>query len=119
MGVRVLLVDDEAELRELWAEILEARGYAPVGARCVQDVRDLLAEGLDIGVAVVDWTLPDGRGSDVRALLRDGGITAPIVFASGLGPMLPEGHGGDAILAKPFRTRALVDLLDQLVAGSS
>ena len=116
MPIRVLLVDDEVELRDLWREVLEDRGHAVTAVGSVAQVRQLVTDGLEVDVAVVDWTLPDGRGSDVRATLRAGRIDCPVVFASGLGPMLPPDHGGAKVLSKPFRVRALLDTVTEFAS---
>ena len=115
MAMRVLLVDDENELRELWTEILQARGYEVAQARTMAEVRQHIDAGLRFDVAVVDWSLPDGRGSDVRRALHATDAKLPVIFASGFGPMLPPDHGGDGVLSKPFRTRDLIAMIDRLV----
>ncbi len=114
MGLRVLLVDDERDLIELWCDVLASRGHEVVAADGVQRVRELVAGGLAVDVAVVDWTLPDGRGDTVLRTLRAAGLTCPVVFASGLGPLLPGDHGGQKVLPKPFRVRDLVRTVEEL-----
>lgn len=115
MAARVLLVDDESELRMLWREVLEASGHEVVTAGSVAEVREAVGAGLRADVAIVDWTLPDGRGSDVREALRAGHVHCPVVFASGLGPLLPDGHGGVRVLTKPFRVKTLIEIIDEVV----
>lgn len=117
MGARVLLVDDEQELRTLWREVLANAGHHVIEAGSVRDVRTW-APGAVADVAVVDWTLPDGNGRAVLDVLRGSGIQCPVVYASGYGASLPRGHGGDAILAKPFRVRELVQLVATLTGGA-
>ena len=105
--MRVLLVDDELELRALWREILEGLEFTVSVAGSVTEALGLLEDGARFDVAVVDWTLPDGVGSDVlRAIRKVDGSTA-VIYASGLGPLLPATHGGDAVLDKPFKMRDL------------
>lgn len=116
MGVRVLLVDDEQELRALWREVLANAGHRVHEAGSVAEVRAWATDG-QADVAIVDWTLPDGTGGDVRDLLRAAGLTCPVLFASGYGASLPRGHGGDAILAKPFRVRDLLQAVDRLTGS--
>jgi len=58
---RILLVEDETELQELFAQVLRDEGY-------LVDVASTLAEGsrrLDeqrYALVVADWRLPDGNG---------------------------------------------------------
>ena len=114
MGATVLLVDDEAELRALWREMLESVGHTCLEAGSVHDVRALVAGRPAIDIAIVDWTLPDGKGSAVRDTLIAAGFDIPLVFATGLGPVLPGGHGATRVLSKPFRMRALLDTVAEL-----
>ncbi len=59
----VLLVEDDADLREAMAAILDAEGYRVIGARDGQDAIDRLREGARPSVIILDLMLPrkDGR----------------------------------------------------------
>ena len=115
MKRNVLLVEDERELRELWCELLSANGCSVTVAETVGQARQaLLGRDTPFDLALVDWTLPDGLGSEVIGLGRGlGGFRASVV-TSGLGNRLPAGHGADAVLAKPFRVQDLLDLMERL-----
>lgn len=112
MSERLLLVDDEPELRDLWSEVLSSAGREIVLAGSVSEARARIADQGPFAVAVIDWTLPDGKGDAVvRALAGSGTRT---LLVSGLGPALPHGHGADAVLGKPFRLRELVQKVAEL-----
>jgi CheY-like chemotaxis protein len=96
---RVLLVEDEEALRELFRRWLTDAGYTVEVAAGATEARALLAgDGFD--VVVSDVTLPDGSGTDIAALARAGGHTAVLISGRALDPeLLPA---GTATLAKPF-----------------
>lgn len=117
MATRVLIVDDERELCALWSEVLADSGYEVSTFGSLADLQRGLDQSLSWDVAVIDWTLPDAKGPDVVRLLRSAGVDCPVVFASGLGPMLPDGHGGARVLGKPFRIRDLLRAVEDLTPG--
>ncbi len=67
MAERVLIVEDDAGVRELLRDELEAEGLQVLEAASLQAGRELL-EGHDVDLLVTDLRLPDGSG---RALLRE------------------------------------------------
>lgn len=56
----ILVVDDEAPMREFYRRALSAGGYNPIDVRTAEEALDFLT-GSDIRVAVVDLTMP-GKG---------------------------------------------------------
>ena len=66
---RVLLVEDERELRELLALGLRRAGYAVDVAATASEARELI-EPHSYTLVIADWLLPDGNGIDLadRAL---------------------------------------------------
>jgi DNA-binding NtrC family response regulator len=57
----ILVVDDEAPMREFYHRALAAGGYNPLDVRTAEEALDFLALTSDITVAVVDLNMP-GRG---------------------------------------------------------
>jgi signal transduction histidine kinase len=60
-GLRVLVVDDEADARELFASILESSGATVLTAPSAEDAMDLLRSG-PVDVLVSDIEMPDEDG---------------------------------------------------------
>lgn len=119
-GQRVLLVEDEAMLRSLAAEVLEEAGYAVISCGDGQEALRHLRGDAPPDILVTDIGLPGIDGRQVALAARETSPELPLLFMTGYAweafadtPVLPE-HA--AILTKPFSVHALVaavaDLLD-------
>lgn len=125
--VRVLLVEDHAIFRELFASAFEREpGFevvAQVGslAEARQALRDSGEGGVD--VAVLDIRLPDGEGTDIIGELREGNphAVALILTASlDLGVYARAVAAGAAgVLHKSVYVRDVMDAMRRLVAGEA
>ncbi|MEK9144643.1 MAG: response regulator, partial [Elusimicrobiota bacterium] len=62
--IRILIVDDDNETRELQAAVLEKEGYPVDQAASMGEARKRLAER-SCGVLLLDLRLPDGEGLDL------------------------------------------------------
>lgn len=118
---KVLLVDDNAELLQLLARLMEADGWIPIAASKGRQAVDLI--GLERPqVAVVDVLLPDMMGFDVAAALRQAKV--PFVFMTGVfkgGRAATEAraqHGAAGYFEKPFEAKKLLETLRSLVASA-
>jgi PAS domain S-box-containing protein len=108
----ILIVEDEASLRQLLCTILEPRGYkvltASDGARAV-DV--LMSEPATIDVVLLDLNLPQLNGVDVYKALRRLRPEAKVIIISG--NITPEtrrelnAHGQPEFLPKPYQLEEL------------
>jgi len=84
---RVLLVDDEALLRQRLARALVRHGFEVVSVASVVAACHWLRHG-EFDVVVTDVCLHDGTGFDVFAAARDARIELPVLFV-GTDPGLP------------------------------
>jgi type II secretory ATPase GspE/PulE/Tfp pilus assembly ATPase PilB-like protein/CheY-like chemotaxis protein len=114
---KVLLVDDEDQLRRVMKDLLEREGYIVAEARDgVQALDQVDHFGPD--VIVLDLNLPGLDGYGVLAHLRSRPATAdvPVVVLTAKGDEDNEVRvfelGADDFLTKPFRARALSARLD-------
>jgi len=112
---RILVIDDEAPLREYMARTLAGAGYAVVTA---SDGREgvAAAQAQTPDVVVVDVNLPHLDGYGVLAQLRAREATAatPVVFCSGdcRHREIARALGAQAFLGKPFSSSALLTLVN-------
>jgi len=109
---RVLLAEDDTELRTLLATCLRQDGYCVVEAKdgdeLLQEIGDglLAAYSVRPDLIVSDIRMPGRSGIDVLAGLRDAAWETPVVLVTAFGD--EETHarakalGATAILDKPF-----------------
>jgi FixJ family two-component response regulator len=113
----VLIVDDDAAVREALYELILSAGLAPV---CFSSTRELLESGAleRPGCLVLDVRMPGASGLDLQHQLASSGNAKPIVFLTGHGdiPMTVQAMKAGAVdfLTKPVRDQTL---LDAVVAG--
>lgn len=107
--MRVLIIDDEAELRSVVARALRADGHAVATAEDLESARERVAEGTDL--IVLDLRLPDGFGLELCRELRADASTVPILLLTALSQVAQRVEGLDAgaddFLGKPFAVAEL------------
>jgi PAS domain S-box-containing protein len=112
-GETILLVEDEASLRELARRILADHGYqvcvADNGADAVRRARDP-AQPVDL--LLTDVIMPEMLGHEVAARVAALRPETPTLFISGYAQPILDSHGvllpGYDILEKPFTEAALL-----------
>ncbi len=116
-SLRILVVEDDADLASIVGRFLESEGFAVRIAPSAEDAYDVLSrEAFEL--LVLDVNLPGDDGFALcRTLRRVSGV--PVVFASAragddVRALALEG-GGDAYLAKPFSLRELLAQINALL----
>jgi PAS domain S-box-containing protein len=117
----VLVVDDEAIIRELAREALESAGLKVIEARDGQEAVDLFREcGGQVDLVLLDMTMPRMGGAEAFHLIRQMAPSARVLLTSGytqqesldsLANLDPNGF-----LQKPFRVRDLVAKAREVMA---
>jgi CheY-like chemotaxis protein len=119
-GVRVLLVDDEALVREITAEGLERAGYQVVSVESAADALEVLADEAGVDVLLTDLSMPgmDGLGLIAEAQRRRPGLPAILLtgFATDMAELAVGGalSGRFSLLRKPAEIAALAERIDAL-----
>ncbi len=118
----ILLVEDEAMLREAVARSLREHGYRVLSAASGEealDVARLHAEPIDL--LVTDVVLPVMGGRQVADLLRASHAGLKVLFVSGYTEDAVVNHGileaGIQFLPKPFTPAALARRVRRVLAG--
>ncbi|MER9999084.1 response regulator transcription factor [Mesorhizobium sp. M0051] len=113
----VIIVDDDASVREALSELILSAGFEPV---CFASTRELIdADILDSpGCLILDVRMPGSSGLDLQQHLAKNGNPKPIIFLTGHGdiPMTVQAMKAGAVdfLTKPVRDQTL---LDAVIAG--
>ncbi|MBE1161839.1 response regulator [Dyella acidiphila] len=119
MATTVLLVDDQPEVLEVTAYMLEDAGYNVLCANDSEQAREMVAGRRDIGVIITDLHLPHGTsGIDMGLALRREGLVCPLLVVSGaLAPEQIDQHAWVSYLSKPFGREALLQKITALACG--
>ena len=112
MNIKVLAVDDEADVRRLIQTKLKKAGFevftATNGEEAVQVCQDVMPD-----VVIMDWMMPKMDGPTATAKIKTECDPAPIVLmltAKGTEQDVVQGLGGgaDDYIVKPFAPRELI-----------
>ncbi len=114
----VLMVEDDAAVREPAAQLLQATGYTVLQARHGREALRLAAKyGAPIHLLICDVVLPGLSGLEVARRLRAEHGELRVLFTSGYGERARGvgGEPGTAILHKPFRQSTLAHRVRQVL----
>lgn len=108
---RLLVVDDEPNIRDLLASSLRFAGFDVLSAEDgASAYRTATEENLDL--IVLDVMLPDMDGFTVTRRLREAGISIPVLFLTARDDMRDKIQGltvgGDDYVTKPFGLEEVV-----------
>lgn len=115
----VLIVEDDEFTAAAFSRGLNERGYDCLTLANADKAMHALVEGGTFAALVVDVNLGRGEtGYGVARFARQSAPSIPVIYVSGE-PTLRSwdtfGVPGSRYLAKPFRTEALLDLLETLL----
>ncbi|TAH67691.1 MAG: response regulator [Rhodopseudomonas palustris] len=106
----VFLVEDEAMIRMMVADMLEELGYRIAAETGELNEALRLAETTDFDIAILDVNVNGKVISPVADLIK--ARNRPFIFATGYGVQgVPAEHRDRPALQKPFQIEALADLL--------
>ena len=108
----ILIVEDEAPLRELLADLIEDAGYRAQQAIHGREALALVEQERP-DLVLSDVMMPVLSGAELCRILKAQPSTAsiPVILMSAAGPELADGAGADAFVDKPFH----LDELEALV----
>jgi CheY-like chemotaxis protein len=121
-GERVLVVDDDAVIRQLICVNLELEGFEVHTAEDGQDALDKVRD-VDPAVVTLDIMMPRLDGWETAATLRNDPATAhvKVILLSARAQEADlrrgKGIGVDEYLTKPFDPDELVEAVRRLAAG--
>lgn len=120
----VLIVDDDPDIRELWALVLGEAGFvvraAPSGVEGIE-----IAESEHIDVVVTDILMPNKDGIETLLEIKSINPNVKVLVVSGGGSALRKSFldvadklGADATLPKPVDIDRLCAVVEQLAAAA-
>ncbi len=113
----ILLVDDDANVRAVTAEVLRDLGYIVIEASGYDGALAALDTSVHIDCVVSDVVMPGGDGIKLAAAIRANQNHIPIMFLTGRA----EGERvvGEVVLQKPFKIDELSHAVADIIARSA
>ena len=117
----LLLVDDEADVRQIAGEILERAGFTCLAAAEGRQGLRLLAEHPEIDLVILDLTMPCMNGRETFDEIRRRFRELPIILTSGFSADDAARRFADrdvaGFLPKPFEASQLLSLASEVLAA--
>ena len=115
---KVLILEDEGNIRAFVVINLKRAGYEPLEAACGMEALEQIARNPDIGVAILDIMLPDIDGFEVcrriRATNKQMGIIMLTARTQEMDKVTGLMTGADDYVTKPFSPAELTARIDAL-----
>ena len=109
--MKVLIVEDDASLREIMLRALKQEGYVVEYASTFSEA-DIKLAGYNYDCILLDIMLPDGSGLDLLEHLRKLGKRENVIIISARNSLEDKiyglENGADDYLAKPFHVAELI-----------
>jgi signal transduction histidine kinase len=113
-SIRVLVVDDDPNVRASTAAMIEDLGHSAIEAPTVMDALDVLRSAQEIDLVITDYAMPGLTGSWLAENIGRVRPGLPVVISTGY-----AGAPQDALalprLDKPFRRKQLAALIERLL----
>jgi DNA-binding response OmpR family regulator len=118
MKARILIAEDDANIRQGLAATLESEGYAVTAAGDGAQALKLFPQG-KFHLVILDVMMPKQSGYDVCKALRAQGSTTPILFLTAKGEEVDKvvglKFGADDYVLKPFGVHELLARVEALL----
>ena len=118
MGRKVLVLEDETNIRSFVVINLKRAGYETVEAGTGQEALDQLKRNPDVNVALLDVMLPDMDGFEVCRRIRSGNSRIGIIMLTARTQEMDKVTGlmtgADDYVTKPFSPAELTARIDAL-----
>ncbi len=121
--IRVLVVDDEREIVELFVDVLQADGRFEVATASTGYDAGVLTQQFSPDVVVLDYMLPDVNGNVVCKTIRENTELSHIKILIISGVANPAevdkllAAGADGFMKKPFNIENVMKKIVELVRG--
>ena len=117
----VLVVDDEALIRQISRRTLEAHGYLVTEAASGLAAIELLSHGTPLDLLIADLDMPELTGDEMVRRIRAVRPDLKVLYVTGHIDLLMDARplwDGEAFLEKPFNAVGLREAVALLLYGS-
>jgi two-component system, cell cycle sensor histidine kinase and response regulator CckA len=119
--MRVMVVDDEAAVRDIEARVLTLAGYDVLTASDGPAALSLFDDGTRVDLVIADLKMPEMNGDEMARRLCDRRPDLKVLFVTGhadhlFGTRRALGDG-QAYLDKPFTPAGLLEAVSVLLSG--
>ncbi len=117
---KILVVDDDDELRNMLQEVLSSLDYFPIGVEDGEQALNQL-KIQDFDLVISDIRMPKMDGMALLKNIKQTTPELPVVIITGFPASYPTQkamqEGADGYLAKPFRIEKIDELMRELLSG--
>jgi CheY-like chemotaxis protein len=117
----VLVVDDEAAIREIERLTLEAGGYQVTEASSGTEAIELLSHGAPLDLLIADLEMPELTGDEMVRRIRAARPDLKVLYVTGHIDLVMDARPlweGEAFLEKPFNPTGLREAVALLLHGT-
>jgi len=114
---RILLVDDQADLRRLLVNLLQAKSYIVVEVESAAAALAMFVPA-QFDLIIADYAMPEMTGRELAAKVKNIAPGQPVMMLTGSREMLRDSDvPADVVLGKPFDTADLLDTIARLISS--
>jgi DNA-binding response OmpR family regulator len=117
---RILVLEDDDVLRRQLRILLEAERYIITDVGKITAAKDFLGQESSFAAFIIDWSLPDGEGTEIISMIRATGCLAPIFLLTARANLTDRvvglKLGATDYVIKPFEPLELLARLDRHIS---
>jgi CheY-like chemotaxis protein len=120
-SARILIIDDEVQIREMLDQMLSREGYQVVHAPNGKEGMEI-CRGQEVDLIITDIIMPEKDGIEMILELRHDFPHLKVIAISGGGRLGPDGYlemakklGAHRTFFKPFNRREILDAVEDLL----
>src|ERR1044071_430887 len=112
----ILLVDDDSQVLLVLKRMLERAGHQVVPCGSVEEAQRHLTKGLKPALLITDVVLGNSTGKRIASIVEHHSPKTRTIFISGYDNVAVAGQ---PVLQKPFSSKELIDLVNQVLSAKS
>jgi DNA-binding NtrC family response regulator len=112
----ILLVDDDIHVLNVLARMLERAGHQVFACDSAEEAQRHLTKGLRPSLLISDVALGTSTGKRIAESVQRQSPKTRVIFISGYSNIAV---GGQPVLQKPFSSKELIELVDQVLSADT